>query len=45
MSYEDPTHREMMDMEGLKAWLPARTTGYEWLARAVELQKFWESSL
>jgi ABC-type phosphate/phosphonate transport system substrate-binding protein len=45
MSYENPQHREMMDMEGLRAWLPARTTGYEWLARAVELQKFWELKL
>jgi ABC-type phosphate/phosphonate transport system substrate-binding protein len=35
MSYENPKHREMMDMEGLKAWLPGRTTGYAWLARAV----------
>ena len=23
----------------------ARLTGYEWLARAVELQKFWEQTL
>jgi ABC-type phosphate/phosphonate transport system substrate-binding protein len=44
MSYENPKHREMMDMEGLKAWLPARLTGYEWLARAVELQGFWEQN-
>ena len=27
MSYDNPAHREMMDLEGLKAWLPGRTTG------------------
>jgi phosphonate transport system substrate-binding protein len=36
MSYDDPKHREMMDMEGLKAWLPGRTTGFGILTRAVE---------
>jgi len=41
MSYGDPRHREMMDMEGLKAWMPGRTTGYAWLSRAVESQRFW----
>jgi len=41
MSYQDPRHREMMDMEGLKAWLPGRTTGYAWLSRAVESERFW----
>lgn len=36
MSYEDPKHREMMDMEGLRAWLPGRTTGYRNLTDAVD---------
>jgi ABC-type phosphate/phosphonate transport system substrate-binding protein len=36
MSYDDPAHREMMDLEGLKEWLPGRTTGYDALASAVE---------
>ncbi len=35
MSYEDPRHREMMDMEGLRAWLPGRTTGFGPLSQAV----------
>ena len=26
MRYDNPAHREMMDLEGLKAWLPGRTT-------------------
>ena len=35
MRYDDPTHREMMDLEGLKQWLPGRVTGYAALERAV----------
>lgn len=42
MSYENPQHREMMDLEGLKAWLPGRTTGFAALARAVEQQRFFQ---
>jgi hypothetical protein len=42
MRYDNPEHREMMDMEGLKEWLPERTTGYAALAEAVEQQKFFE---
>ena len=41
MHYDDPKHREMMDMEGLKAWLPGRTTGYTDLTEAVEEQGFF----
>ena len=42
MSYDNPAHREMMDLEGLKAWLPGRTTGYETLAEAARDQRFFE---
>ena len=42
MSYDNPEHREMMDMEGLKAWLPGRTTGYAALTEAAVEQKFFE---
>ena len=42
MSYDNPKHREMMDMEGLKAWVPGRTTGYEWVSRAVDSQEYWK---
>jgi len=41
MSYDHPAHREMMDLEGLKAWLPGRTSGYIDLAAAVEEQGFF----
>jgi hypothetical protein len=42
MSYDNPAHREMMDLEGLKVWLPGRTTGYAALAEAAVQQRFFE---
>lgn len=36
MSYDDPQIRPLLDMEGLKKWLPGRTTGYAALARAID---------
>lgn len=36
MSYEDPVVRNLMDLEGLRAWVPGRTSGYAQLARAVD---------
>jgi phosphonate transport system substrate-binding protein len=44
MTYEDPTHREMMDLEGLKAWHPGRTSGFGPLADAVARFRFFESA-
>lgn len=38
MSYEDPEVRPLFDMEGLKRWLPGRTTGYGLLNEAVDAQ-------
>ncbi|MCA9223337.1 MAG: PhnD/SsuA/transferrin family substrate-binding protein, partial [Planctomycetales bacterium] len=38
MSYDNPQHREMMDLEGLKQWLPGRTSGFDALAEASALQ-------
>jgi ABC-type phosphate/phosphonate transport system substrate-binding protein len=35
MSYDDPVARPLLDLEGLKQWMPGRTTGYAALARAV----------
>jgi ABC-type phosphate/phosphonate transport system substrate-binding protein len=42
MRYEEPSHREMMDMEGLKAWLPGRTDRYAALTEATAQQHFFE---
>lgn len=44
MSYDNPDHREMMDMEGLKQWMPGRTTGFEILAEAIDEQKFFDEA-
>lgn len=43
MSYDDPAHKEMMDMEGLKRWEPGRTSGFGPLTEAVEAFGFWSS--
>jgi phosphonate transport system substrate-binding protein len=44
MSFHDPAVRVLMEMEGLKKWLPARTSGYAQLERAVERFKFYGTS-
>jgi ABC-type phosphate/phosphonate transport system substrate-binding protein len=36
MSYDDAEVRPLLDLEGLKRWLPGRTSGYGQLERAVE---------
>ncbi len=41
MSYDNPEHREMMDMEGLKKWEPGRTSGFGPLSYAVEGLGYW----
>lgn len=45
MSYDNPRHREMMDMEGLKAWVPGRVSGYGVLHEAVEGQHFFTNTI
>ena len=42
MRYDNPAHREMMDLEGLKAWLPGRTTGFGPLTAAAATERFFE---
>ena len=44
MEYGNPAHREMMDLEGLEAWLPGRTTGFGPLTAAVASERFFESA-
>lgn len=41
MSFQDPEVRTFMEMEGLKSWLPARTTGYAQLEKAVGRFNFY----
>jgi ABC-type phosphate/phosphonate transport system substrate-binding protein len=35
MSYEDPSQRQAMDLEGVKRWLPGDRDGYGALAEAM----------
>jgi len=44
MRYDNPAHKEMMDLEGLKAWLPGRTSGFGPLTAAVESEHFFDRS-
>ncbi len=43
MSFQDPEVRTLMELEGLKRWLPARTTGYRQLEQAVKRFRFFEA--
>ena len=36
MSWDDPTIRPLMDLEGLRAWVPGRTEGFAQLERACD---------
>jgi len=36
MSYDDPQVRMLMDLEGLRVWLPGRTSAYALLERAID---------
>jgi phosphonate transport system substrate-binding protein len=36
MSYDDPEARPLLDLEGLKRWVPGRTSGYAQLERAID---------
>ncbi|HUS27168.1 MAG TPA: PhnD/SsuA/transferrin family substrate-binding protein [Kofleriaceae bacterium] len=36
MSYDDPEARPLLDLEGLKQWVPGRTSGYALLERACD---------
>ena len=40
MSYDDPSVRALLDMEGLKKWLPGRVSGYALLERAVDRYRY-----
>jgi ABC-type phosphate/phosphonate transport system substrate-binding protein len=36
MSWEEPSHRRLLELEGLRQWLPPRETGYESLRAALD---------
>lgn len=41
MRWDDPQVRPLLELEGLRAWRPGRTTGYALLARAVDDNAFY----
>lgn len=43
MSYADPEVRVLLDMEGLKRWVPGRTEGYALLADAVDRFRYLDA--
>ncbi len=44
MSYADAEVRPLLDLEGLKAWKPGRTSGYRALENAVETTQFYDKN-
>jgi phosphonate transport system substrate-binding protein len=44
MSYADPEVRPLLDLEGLKQWVPGRTSGFGLLTRAVDETGFYDAS-
>ncbi len=43
MTYADPEHRPLLDLEGLHRWRSARTQGYQQLERAVDEVGFYDA--
>jgi phosphonate transport system substrate-binding protein len=41
MSWDDPGHRRILELEGLKQWLPPREEGYASLRAALDEQGLW----
>jgi ABC-type phosphate/phosphonate transport system substrate-binding protein len=41
MRWEDPKHRRILELEGLRQWLPPREEGYASLREALDSQGLW----
>lgn len=41
MRWDNPEHRRLLELEGLKEWLPPRETGYESLRAALAARADW----
>lgn len=41
MSWNDPRHRRLLELEGLKEWMPPRESGYESLCAALDKEGGW----
>ena len=43
MRWEDPAVRPLLELEGLKVWLPGRTSVYDLLIRATDDEQFYDA--
>lgn len=43
MRWDDPRVRPLLELEGLRQWLPGRTSGYAQLEQAVDEQAFYDA--
>ena len=43
MRWDDPAVRPLLELEGLKAWMPGRTSGYAALIRATDDERFYDA--
>jgi ABC-type phosphate/phosphonate transport system substrate-binding protein len=41
MKWDDPRHRQILELEGLKEWMPPREQGYDSLGRALDAIGGW----
>jgi ABC-type phosphate/phosphonate transport system substrate-binding protein len=41
MSWDNPEHRRLLELEGLKQWLPPRDSGYVSLRQALDEIDYW----
>jgi ABC-type phosphate/phosphonate transport system substrate-binding protein len=41
MSWDQPEHRRLLELEGLRRWLPPREEGYQSLNAALDAQGLW----
>jgi hypothetical protein len=39
MKWENPRHRRVLELEGLKVWMPPREEGYASLHEALDLEE------
>jgi hypothetical protein len=41
MKWENPAHRRLLELEGLRQWMPPREEGYASLASALDAGNLW----
>jgi ABC-type phosphate/phosphonate transport system substrate-binding protein len=44
MRWDDADVRPLLELEGLRQWLPGRTSGYEALSRAADDERFYDQA-